>query len=384
MEKINILSILYFLVAIACLSACDTENDPTLGVEEKLEVSESDFSVSEEMARKVAVGFFTSDSTVLAARTNAGSVKLREVTKAKLGDEKSFEVFLINDQEGFIILSGDSRTMPVLAFSPQGSISVEDLREVNGLKLWFANTMEQIEDDLKEVGSVHPIVYGEWKKYTEDFDPRSRIWDYSSAISYNTNCYEWYQYGQFMCNPYFTLDQTGPLYSNNISWGQWGISSFYAPTHPIWTCPNNCGRSPVGCGAVAIAQTVWHYKRAQSFYSSMPQFSNTSCTPTTQGQNNLAFFLYQAAQEANTTFNFGGCNGMTLPSHIRPALTALGMQSNGSISTFDPHKLRNEIAQGHPAIFYGHDNIFTEWHTGHQTVTKSIGTSPTTATPTAA
>lgn len=38
------------------------------------------------------------------------------------------------------------------------------------------------------------------------------------------------------------------------------------------------------------------------------------------------------------------------------------MQSNGSISTFNPNLLRNELSQEYPAIFYGHDNIFTEWH----------------------
>lgn len=53
---------------------------------------------------------------------------------------------------------------------------------------------------------------------------------------------------------------------------------------------------------------------------------------------------------------------MTLPSSIRPALTAMGMQSNGSVSTFNPNLLRNELSQGYPAIFYGHDNVFTEWH----------------------
>lgn len=73
--------------------------------------------------------------------------------------------------------------------------------------------------------------------------------------------------------------------------------------------------------------------------------------------------MLSVAISANTDFYFlGTCNGMTLPSSIRPALTAMGMQSNGSVSTFNPNLLRNEFSQGYPAIFYGYDNVFTEWH----------------------
>ncbi|EPA00297.1 hypothetical protein A33Q_0168 [Indibacter alkaliphilus LW1] len=326
-------------------------------IQEHIEEDLKDFSISEDLAMKTAVSFFSTDSSVISARIAPSSVKIKELEKVKLDDSKSYEVYLVNDQDGFMILSGDSRVMPVLAFSPTGSISKEDLNEVNGLKVWFANTMEQIEEELKGVESVHPIVYGEWKKYTQDFDPMGRIWEDAGNIASNTNCYEWYEYGQFMCSPYFTLNQNGPLYSNQISWGQSGISNYFAPG--LWNC--ECGRSPIGCGAVAIAQTVWHYRRNQTFYSSMPQFSNTTCTPSTQGQQNLAHFMLQAAVLAKTKFNWFGCNGMTYPWEIRPALSLLGMQSNGSISTFNPALLRNEISQGYPAIFYGRDNLL-QWH----------------------
>lgn len=52
---------------------------------------------------------------------------------------------------------------------------------------------------------------------------------------------------------------------------------------------------------------------------------------------------------------------MTYPWDIRTALNVIGMQSNGSISTFNPALLRNEISQGYPAIFYGGDNLL-QWH----------------------
>lgn len=86
-----------------------------------------------------------------------------------------------------------------MAFSPSGSISKEDLNEVNGLKIWFANTMEQIEEELKEVQNVHPIFYGhdnvftEWHIWTSDGHRRNNYktynWDTDSCLEWS---YQWF------------------------------------------------------------------------------------------------------------------------------------------------------------------------------------------------
>ena len=55
--------------------------------------------------------------------------------------------------------------------------------------------MSQIDSELKEIESVHPIVYEEWKKYSQEFDSKGRILDNPIASNYNSNCQELYQYG---------------------------------------------------------------------------------------------------------------------------------------------------------------------------------------------
>jgi hypothetical protein len=72
-----------------------------------------------------------------------------------------FEAYVINDMEGFVMVSGDSRIMPILAYSSEGELNPEDFQEVNGLKVWYRETMAQIDRELKEIHSVHPIVYNE-------------------------------------------------------------------------------------------------------------------------------------------------------------------------------------------------------------------------------
>ncbi len=224
--------------------------------------------------------------------------------------------------------------------------------------------MKQIDHELKEIKKVHPIVYNEWKKYAEQYDPKGRIWDNAAAYNPNSNCYAWYQYGQFMCNPYLSVYERQPLYSYNslsntgIKWGQSGTSNYLAPPNSNCT---GCLKSPIGCGPVAIAQTLWHFKKGNYLYSSMPQSSNTSCTPVTNGELSLSSLMINSANAGNTALNYFGCNGMTYPWNISPALINMGLQSGGNTSNFNPLLLNNELYQGYPAIFYGHDGLF-DWH----------------------
>lgn len=161
-----------------------------------------------------------------------------------------------------------------------------------------------------------------------------------------------------------------PLYSYHknendeyvgIKWGQTGISNFLAPTN-IWTTCTCNDKSPIGCGAVAIAQTLWYFRPGNYAYDLMPESSNACSTPTSQGDVSLALLMYNSALAAYTDFNFSTtCNGMTLPGQISPALLTMGMQNGGNTSNFNPWLLANELYQGYPAIFYGRDNLL-EWH----------------------
>lgn len=353
----KLLGALFFLLA-----SCQTESDFSDAPVDTLEEVEVSYKVTEDLAKQIALKFFATDSTYIAGRKTNKSPKIREIARVVLSDTLDFEAFVINDSEGFVMIAGDSRVMPILAYASEGELTPKNLEEVNGLKVWYQETMKQIDQELKEIKKVHPIVYNEWKKYAEEYDPKGRIWDNAVAYNPNSNCYAWYQYGQFMCNPYMTVSERQPLYSYQISWGQSGISNHMAPTNLFSSCGCN-DRSPIGCGAVAIAQTLWHFKPGSSYsYNLMPQYSFSPCAPSTSGQTSLALLMYNSAIAANTTFNFTGtCNGLTYPWDISPALTSMGLQNGGNTSNFNPFSLKNELAQGYPVIFYGRDSLL-EWH----------------------
>ncbi|WP_409681995.1 C10 family peptidase [Algoriphagus aquaeductus] len=341
------------ILAFGCESETNFSEPPVEFNSKKLD----SFLVSEDLAKQIALGFFKSDSSFIAARKGGGTPKIRQVSRVALTDSVDFEAYVVNESEGFVIIAGDTRIMPIMAYSSVGELKPEDFQEVNGLKVWYQQTMSQIDNELKTIKNVHPIVYKEWKKYNQGFDTKGRIWENIVASNYNSNCEQWYQYGQFMCNPYMSVYERQPLYSTQISWGQSGISNFYAPTNSSCTC----SKSPIGCGPVAIAQTLWHFKPGNYSYTSMPTYSNSSCFPAGTGEYSLASLMHNSALAANTSFNFFGCNGMTTPSNISSALVTMGLQSGGSSSSFNPWLLNNELYQGYPAIFSGYDNL-DQWH----------------------
>lgn len=321
---------------------------------------EGSYKVSAELAKQIALGFFNTDSSYIAGRKTNRSPKIREVSRVALSDTLDFEAFVINEAEGFVMIAGDSRVMPILAYASEGELTAKNLEEVNGLKVWYQETMKQIDQELKGIDKVHPIVYNEWKKYAEQYDPKGRIWDNTVANNPNSNCYEWYQYGQFMCSPYSWSYSRAPLFSNRIRWTQSGLSNYFMGIDSGCT---SCGKKSAGCGPVAMAQILWYLRPNNSFlWDQMPTLTTEACLPVSAEQWSLASLFQQVVIAADTWVGFYQCESLTYPWKISPGLVQMGLTSGGNVSTFNPNLLMNELYQGYPAIFYGHDNIFNEWH----------------------
>lgn len=107
-----------------------TTEEPSIQVD-KIE-SVASYKIDSEMAKKVAMGFFTEDSSFIAARKGKPSPKIREIARVSLSDSLDFEAYVVNESEGFVMIAGDSRVMPILAYSSEGELNPEDFEEVNG------------------------------------------------------------------------------------------------------------------------------------------------------------------------------------------------------------------------------------------------------------
>lgn len=230
-------------------------------------------------------------------------------------------VFNAPDNKGFVILSGDDRTEPVIGYAEGGSFD-EATIPVN-MKGWLANIEEEIQwiqDNDVQVVSVHKVPS-------------------HNAIS--------------------------PLLSSK--WGQ------DAPYNGL--CPSGC---PTGCLATAVAQVMYYHKWPNQTLEAIPGYTTytthkrLNSLPVTTfdwssmsdtydgGTNNAVAKLMQYvgySVEMDYATNGSGASEKTLPTVMKKYFdysnsTALAYRENYSIESWD-QLVYGELAAGRPVVYCG-------------------------------
>jgi Spi protease inhibitor/Peptidase C10 family len=316
--------------------------------EQIIEVKKIPFEVSLEEAAELASKYD------LAPQKNKDSKRARIVAntevdkKETIVDENKNPLFHVLNyaKGGFIIVSADLRTIPVLAFADKGSFETKEIPD--GVKQWFDEAKEKIKIVKKDNKDADPIIVKAWKEYLkgELNIPKKK----GGRVS-NTNCQEWYTVGQFMCQNYSS--SAGPFLSTQ--WGQDGYATAY-----LGSCPGAifCDKYNAGCGPVTLAQIMRYYQKPNWFtYDGMPDnYSRFNCNPTNPQQWELARLMAYCGSSSglNSHYGFmGGNDTFSWPTNIPDALDRYGYSGKGSSTWIDYQVVRNELFGGHPVILWG-------------------------------
>lgn len=331
------------------------------------------------------------DEAVLVAKkyksTNNNSAKGAKIDAVNaasiqetINDENNRPLFhVVNyNKGGFVIVSADMRTMPILAYSGSGnSFDTKSAPLMNGLGIWFDSAKNQMKKIRNSTNDADSIVIKEWKKYlSSDVIAQKGARVGVNSMNTNTNCQAWYTTGQYMCHysSYFSHNSAnpnipGPLFSypdangpntyTGLAWGQSRIANLFAPPAQYPACSSSdntnyyCGRYPAGCGPVAMAQVLWHYYRNDPTYASMPSSSYSNCGNTDPGALALGSLMIRCAGAASSSFGFAfTCNTLTFPGNIPGGLQAMGLSNGGTVDSFRPGVMESELYQGNPIILF--------------------------------
>ena len=125
-------------------------------------------NVPEQDARLIATKFLESKQKTLTAKHPKYSLQKKEHQKA------SALYYVFNaDDEGFVIVSGDKRTMPILGYAPKGIFEEESIPE--NLKVWLEGYAEQLrqldgnsyvtdEEGPNDWDIVNPMIITRWNQ----------------------------------------------------------------------------------------------------------------------------------------------------------------------------------------------------------------------------
>ncbi len=196
---------------------------------------------------------------------------------------------------GFVILAGDKRSDPILAFSDKNKFLLNSEIYPSGLVDWLYNSKEVIEELRTENGMVSDEIKLKWDYL---LNGNGRV-----IAPANTNAK--IDPPEPDCTP--TLIQKGPYLQT--TWGQWtGFNDlcplmyniFAGIEMPVDVCPpgETCCRPPTGCVATAMAQIMRFHQ--------FPGNYNWGSMPNASGSMETARLMRDIGDAVNMDY---GCNG---------------------------------------------------------------------------
>ena len=332
-----------FAMLIASLTIYRCKRDDPATDQALNEIKKDPFQISVVEAKEVASGYHGNGSnhdTLARTQDRADDILgSRTETDSASGEPL---LYIFKKRKGFTIISADLRVMPILAFSDQSEINLENIP--NGVSLWLEMAKAKVREARKEGSAPHIIVAKEWQKF---LSRKLRIED--------SNCIEWYQYGQFQCKNKMTIK--GPLIST--IWGQNALSTTKLST--AGNC-DGCQRRMAGCGPVAMAQLEEYYHPNLS----RPRVSEGKCAASNAGEHSLGTLMKTMGDKAKASYNYmGSCNTFTWPADVKSGLKSFGFSSGGSANeAYNLALIKSELNTNHPLLFWGSTclSCFNDYH----------------------
>ncbi len=326
-------------------------------------------SVSIDKAIDVGTHFFVqeTENSVTPLRVSAINKTQRATAKVLRYAERECMYAVSMPDSGWVLVSADERVAPILAVSYDGTFPTEEDMPPAMRDLFedYANEIIYIQDSIDS--ETHP----EWK-----------------VLENNT-----YQAQAFSAGTGSDIYTPGDALLNRpdrgeVKWNQSGCNGnggcgactkVYNKFCPDWYTPS-CGRTYVGCGAVAMAQIMWYWQWPHTGYipvsiSKKGEPSKTTelhlydwnlipsaITPytSTDRVDRVASFLRDCGYTINTIYEYNGSSS-TFKDTKKALITVFSYKDNiahlyKNVTINWTAKLRAEINAGRPVLYRGENS----------------------------
>jgi len=259
MKKVKFFSLIVF-----CLSVLSLYAQKTVSVEDAQKVAMTvaqSFKTNGAAGAMRSAGAPTLDLVYTAAKSGSGT----GMRSAAPGDEVYYYIFNVNQNQGFVIVSGNDIATPVLGYSDEGGWNNDNLPP--NLKWWMSQYQEQIKSALIQSLKQDERTKKSWSDYKAGIAPTTEP-TMRAATGYNP--------GDYLVKT--NWDQNAPY--NNMT-----------PTI-------NNQHSLTGCVATAMAQIIYYWSKQLKY--------DLPLTGTIPGYTKFWQYLMSLK-------NINGYNGWTVP-----------------------------------------------------------------------
>ena len=314
--------------------------------------------VDTETAKIVAQNFMS--------KSRSTSKMVSDVVTERFEGHNSF--YVVNFREGgWVMVSAENSTVPVLAFSLDGTYRTDD-EKPNGFLYLIEDYKEQVDVSRKMQSTRSNEVIEMWNQLMVDGD------NGSSDISRQSITPETRTYtpGRVLLN----IPGRGEVawgQSGNNTWdyanNRWDCTpSYNCKIEKKWysglsgNCDESCGNPPAGCGAVAMGQLMWYWQWPKSSkyrtynWSQMP-FELVNTSTLTQGDL-IGNLLWDCGRASDMTYYCSGSFTTSIGAALRDIFNyqatrivyRSSWQSNSNVWN---DLIRTEIDCERPVIMYG-------------------------------
>ena len=319
------------LVAIA-LVACEKENESVIRNTDLQEVvAQNKVSLKEALlyAENSINGI---NPTTRSAERKVKSTEIyvaKPATRSAEGTEVSFYLINYEDNEGFAMVSTDSRATPVYAYSDEGNLTAEDLETNPALQIFMDGSIEQYQIEVaSNIDIYEPI---EWPDSS-----RSDVLKYPIVE---------YKGGQ-----YYKAETSVDISKEELLTTYWNQGSPYGDD-----CPNGVG----GCGPVATAQIMAYHKHPTQFYGHTYNWNAMTSSPTITSDNTtgaiaVAELIYDIAEAAGAEYG-DGTTGVQTVYHMRNTIEFFSYNCSEPLA-YDVERIRENIDAEQPVLIGGYNS----------------------------
>jgi hypothetical protein len=325
---INQLSSLILVVVF--LFSCTKDNDLE---KDKFQSSENfvELSVIKDIAGGISYPSEKSGLYNKNATTQTKSIKTINEIKNK-SEKTSF--YIVNYNEGgFVILSADKRTQPILGYSTYNNFSVADDSYPPGLEFWMDDAKKQIEAiQVSNIEQTDKEIIA-WELVKES------IVNEVSALKYVPieDCYD-----------HTEVYTKGPLTS--AIWEQKGGYNADLPYH---TCDGVSENVSAGCVPLAMAQVMKYYEHPTCYnWTSIPDTFPTSTTAS------FIRDIHDSIKSIYINEPSYSCTGTGVGTHrdMGYVLRSKFCYSSATKTNYNHSSVRSNLDNNRPVILSGRNN----------------------------
>ena len=251
----------------------------------------------------------------------------KPATRSAEDTEVSFYLINYEDNEGFAMVSTDSRTTPVYAYSDSGNLTPEDLETNPGFQLYMEEAIANYEYDISIYDNTQPLPI----IIPDSLDGHVVLVD--GVECYSKKDY----YSSSILGPYLT-----------VTWHQGDPYNYY------------CGvGNATGCGPTAMAQIMSLYKYPSSHngytyaWSSMVANAGFNMYDRSEGALSTAKLMYDVGIASGVT-EHGPSTGTNPADHV-DAFEVFGYNCSDLVS-YNTNIIIDEIDDGRPVFICGYNS----------------------------